>query len=309
MCKARGNRLTYELSNEGLDLASPSTDKFAGLAVREGLQGVPLLEDALAHIECEVVDRIIGGTHTIFVGRVISADVADGQPLTYFRGGFGRFAQARDEAVYRTVRGLVLTRHARPEDVVTVAELATALDAEEPSVFYALTRLAGDGLVRRELGGGYLVLPFDISSSDATFDARLLIELGVLEQVVGSTPDSAIAELRRDFEKMASLLVDDHFVDFDSYLEANYKFHEGLISLAENPLLTSVFEGLAIKQVMTRSFGATSESSQFFVDVQRQIMDASEAEDKAAAQDAARTYSSIAKARAREVLALSGGAV
>lgn len=70
-----------------------------------------------------------------------------------------------------------------------------------------------------------------------------------------------IAELRRRFDAMAAPLVGDRFVDFHGYLDANYAFHEYLVSLARNPLLTATFGKLSIKSVMTRSFGSTPESS------------------------------------------------
>jgi DNA-binding GntR family transcriptional regulator len=190
-------------------------------------------------------------------------------------------------------------------DVLAVPELAEALEVEEPSAFYALTRLEADGLVCREVDLGYVVTPFDTRTSDATFDARPTIELGVIEQVVGTLSPERTGRLRQRFEAMAAFLRDDRFVDFDGYLEANYRFHEALIALAGSPVLTAMFEGLAIKQVMTRSFGATPESSQRFLELQRQILEAVEAGDKAAARNAARACSTLAKERAREVLALA----
>ena len=72
---------------------------------------------------------------------------------------------------------------------------------------------------------------------------------------------------------MAALLVGDRFVDFHAYLDANYAFHEYLVSLARNPLLTATFGGLSIKSVMTRSFGSTPVTSQKFIEVQRRLIE------------------------------------
>jgi len=286
--------------------AAPSEDKFHGTAVRAGLLGVPLLDEALAHIECEVVDRFIQGTHSIFVGRVVAATARDGRPLTYFRGGFGRFALAEEDAAYRNARDLVLRRSYAPGDTVDVDALAGVLEVEASSAVYALTRLEADGLVRREVDRGYVVTAFDTRTSDATFDARLIIELGVIEQVVGNLGQLQVGRLRERFEAMTQFLREDFFVDFDAYLEANYRFHEAIIELAGNPLLTARFAELAIKQVMARSFGATPESSQRFLDVQRRILEAIGDGDKESARDAARGYSAMAKERARELLAQHG---
>jgi 4-nitrophenol 2-monooxygenase / 4-nitrocatechol 4-monooxygenase, reductase component len=286
--------------------AAPSEDKFHGIAVSSGLIGVPLLDEALAHIECEVVARFIQGTHSIFVGRVVAATAQDGRPLTYFRGGFGRFALAEEDAAYRNARDLVLRRSYAAGDTVDIDVLAQVLEVATSSAVYALTRLEADGLVRREVDRGYVVTAFDTRTSDTTFDARLIIELGVIEQVVGSLDPSQISRLRQRFEAMTQFLREDLFVDFDAYLEANYRFHETIIELAGNPLLTARFAELAIKQVMARSFGATPETSQRFLEVQRRIVEAIEDGDKESARDAARSYSAMAKERARELLALHG---
>lgn len=76
--------------------ATRGTDKFAGLAWREGLDGVPILPDYIALFECRVVHAYDGGDHTIFVGRVENLEVAhpDRPPLLFFRG---RYASIRSE--------------------------------------------------------------------------------------------------------------------------------------------------------------------------------------------------------------------
>ncbi len=70
--------------------ASSDPDQFRGVGYTSGLEGVPLLDDVLATIECRVVDQHEDGDHTIFVGQVESTRVTDGKPLLYYRGGYGR---------------------------------------------------------------------------------------------------------------------------------------------------------------------------------------------------------------------------
>src|SRR5207249_3821850 len=45
-------------------------DKFAGLKIVRGAAGEPLLADALANLECRVVEAVTGGTHTVFLAEV-----------------------------------------------------------------------------------------------------------------------------------------------------------------------------------------------------------------------------------------------
>jgi flavin reductase (DIM6/NTAB) family NADH-FMN oxidoreductase RutF len=51
---------------------------------------IPLLEDALAHLACNVVTSYIAGDHTIFIAEVESLEVFDGEPLLYLRGDYLR---------------------------------------------------------------------------------------------------------------------------------------------------------------------------------------------------------------------------
>jgi flavin reductase (DIM6/NTAB) family NADH-FMN oxidoreductase RutF len=65
-------------------------EAFDGVAWRPGTGGLPLLEGALAQIECKVVEARPGGDHLVVVGEVESTAVTDGRPLLYFRGAYGK---------------------------------------------------------------------------------------------------------------------------------------------------------------------------------------------------------------------------
>ena len=70
--------------------AGTESDRFAGLEVRRGVGDLPLLDGALARLQCRIVERHGGGDHVIVVAEVLEADVADGDPLLYFRGRYAR---------------------------------------------------------------------------------------------------------------------------------------------------------------------------------------------------------------------------
>lgn len=48
-----------------------------GRAVRDGTTGVPVFDEAIAWFECEVRSATDHGTHTLFVGEIVAADVTD----------------------------------------------------------------------------------------------------------------------------------------------------------------------------------------------------------------------------------------
>lgn len=68
------------------------TDKFEGVAYRVGTTGAPLLENALAWMECRLHAEHPGGDHTIFIGEVVGGDARVAVPLLYYRSGYGGLA-------------------------------------------------------------------------------------------------------------------------------------------------------------------------------------------------------------------------
>jgi flavin reductase (DIM6/NTAB) family NADH-FMN oxidoreductase RutF len=72
--------------------ASTRLDKFDDVPFTRSARGLPLIDDALAHIECATVARYPEGDHTIFVGRVERAWVGSGEPLLYYRGQYERLS-------------------------------------------------------------------------------------------------------------------------------------------------------------------------------------------------------------------------
>lgn len=79
-----------EISNR---FARALGDKWAGLIVLDGTNGLPILPNALAVFECEAHARYDGGDHDIFVGRVVNLRRhahKQEQPLIFFGGRYRR---------------------------------------------------------------------------------------------------------------------------------------------------------------------------------------------------------------------------
>ncbi|HKW49179.1 MAG TPA: flavin reductase family protein [Gemmatimonadaceae bacterium] len=70
--------------------ADPETDRFDGVGYARGEHGVALLDEALVHLECDVVARHEAGDHTIVVCAVERAEALEGRPLLYYRGGYAQ---------------------------------------------------------------------------------------------------------------------------------------------------------------------------------------------------------------------------
>lgn len=55
--------------------------------------GMPILDAALAWIVCDVRELIAAGDHEIAIGEVVAMDLADGDPLLWYRGGYRALAE------------------------------------------------------------------------------------------------------------------------------------------------------------------------------------------------------------------------
>ncbi|MCO5100562.1 MAG: flavin reductase family protein [Burkholderiaceae bacterium] len=76
--------------------ATKSRDKFHGLGIRAGIEGVPLLDGCSAHIECRMHSAQPGGDHLLFVGKVERVDVLSRSPLLYVGGRYRRIGLPAD---------------------------------------------------------------------------------------------------------------------------------------------------------------------------------------------------------------------
>jgi flavin reductase (DIM6/NTAB) family NADH-FMN oxidoreductase RutF len=66
-------------------------ERFRAVAWRERATGAPVLDVALAWMDCGLWAVYPGGDHTIYVGEVLEADAHEGEPLLFYRGGYGRY--------------------------------------------------------------------------------------------------------------------------------------------------------------------------------------------------------------------------
>ena len=73
--------------------ASTRLDKFDGVPFTLGTLGVPLIDAALAYLECRTVSAHVEGDHTIFVGHVEAVAVGEGDPLLYYAGRYHRLRE------------------------------------------------------------------------------------------------------------------------------------------------------------------------------------------------------------------------
>jgi 3-hydroxy-9,10-secoandrosta-1,3,5(10)-triene-9,17-dione monooxygenase reductase component len=81
-------------------MGSFGADRFTGLDWRPGRHDLPLLTDALASLECELVAEHTAGDHWIVVGHVDALHTSsDKDPLVFFAGEFAALQQPEQACV------------------------------------------------------------------------------------------------------------------------------------------------------------------------------------------------------------------
>ena len=75
---------------------SPGRDEFCGAAWSPGRTGLPLLDGAIATLECTTVQTFSAGDHDLFIGRVdaLGSESGHGGPLLHFRRQYLRIERA-----------------------------------------------------------------------------------------------------------------------------------------------------------------------------------------------------------------------
>jgi len=80
------------LASDQMDMsnhfARQQMDKFDGMEWEAGIGGAPLFPNCAGRFQCEAYDRLDGGDHWIFVGRVVAFDDFGRAPLCFHQGSY-----------------------------------------------------------------------------------------------------------------------------------------------------------------------------------------------------------------------------
>jgi 4-nitrophenol 2-monooxygenase / 4-nitrocatechol 4-monooxygenase, reductase component len=190
------NILGEDHSDLAVRFATRNINKFAGVKTADGLAGVPLLDDAIATLECEVSQTTTGGTHYVFLARVKRASGSLGAPLAYFRGQFGRLELSEDAAAAEAIRERVQHRRLPLGQALDLNALAAEVKAPRGSVYHALAKLTDEGWVERDLDGAFVVPRVTHQTLIASARARLAIFVGAAVSALPVAAPEHLAELR-----------------------------------------------------------------------------------------------------------------
>lgn len=75
--------------------ATKNIDKFLDVPHQLGIGNSPILADYSARFECEIEHRYAGGDHIILVGRILSFDNLDKEPLVFLKGQYKQLSSTQ----------------------------------------------------------------------------------------------------------------------------------------------------------------------------------------------------------------------
>jgi len=281
-------------------------DKFVGIPHRFGYAGVPLIAGALATIECATVETVEGGTHTVFLAEVVSASAEEGEPLTYFKGGFGRLERSREQAAYQKLRRWILERNVPAGGVLEAGRLASDLAAEPGHIRNTLIRLSAEAVVERQEDGSFVVAPITFPAAARLFDARTTMVAGVIDAHLDALTDRHATELLRLAERAGDIHADPA-VGLGAFLAAVDDFHAQLVSLSGSLPLAAAHFRLSVDVIWRETL---SERNWRELMNPRGLLDIAEAlaaRDRAAAIGAVQRHARYVKELAARVIGGRGG--
>lgn len=214
-----------------------------------------------------------------------------------------------NEQVYEALRRRLLQREFRPGGKLSLHELASELGVSRSPVHHALTRLVEDGLLTVKARRGYYVTPITARALTDAYDVRLALELQAAENVVGRAEEDELAELGRLCDETASTLDGRRLADPDGFDRTNAAFHEYVVDLAGNSLMSKVYRELPVNLLVQAIRSAHAEVGADLEGEHRAIVEAYGAGDLEAARSAIRAHIASGKRVALVAAERAGGAL
>ncbi|WP_153722027.1 flavin reductase [Sporosarcina cascadiensis] len=315
--KVFGVNILHEDQGEiAMQFARPSKDKFQGIETIEGKLGEPILKETLAHLECRVVQEVTGGTHSVFLAEVVHASAEERNPLTYYRGKFGRFLSHNDEMVYLELRSKVLKRDFQLMEPFNVGSLTEMIKVPRQVIYHALTKLEAEGLISRSETGDYSVTPLSIEMLTEALETRCALEVAAVEKTVGNLSKEELAVLRKRVEDTLPNK-ENGITDIDKYIEANISLHDYTIALTNNATLLDSYRRLTAEAVMSSALRVAFEANNStakeelnkLADDHESLLLAYENGDKEAAKEIIQQHTDEAKKLGKYIISHAGGSI
>jgi DNA-binding GntR family transcriptional regulator len=150
-------------------------------------------------------------------------------------------SRLRDK-VYLRLRHEIINNILCPGELLVTKDIEQRLRVSQTSVREALISLERDGLVESVPYKGFRICEFNAKHSREIYSVRAALEGLAIELITKSGDFSCLAELENITKKMAEAV---HQNDREKLGELDFAFHQRMIIMAGNDILTSAWNTVA----------------------------------------------------------------
>ncbi|MBV9819629.1 MAG: GntR family transcriptional regulator [Solirubrobacterales bacterium] len=147
--------------------------------------------------------------------------------------------QSLVDRVSHAVRRAILEGRLRPQETLSISDLAVDLGVSHSPVREALQRLAGQGLVVLRPARTAIVAPLELDDIQEIYRLRLLIEADAAGRAAPALTDADLEVLERELEVMSGASTDS-----DEFWAGHAAFHLALMTPVMTPRLRRVITEL-----------------------------------------------------------------
>jgi DNA-binding GntR family transcriptional regulator len=214
-----------------------------------------------------------------------------------------------NEQAYDVLRERVLTRELGAGERLSLQALADGLGVSRSPVQHALTRLVEDGLVT-QTRRGYAVRPVTTKLVQDMHQARVALETFAVGEAAGAIRAGQLDLLRERLAATVAPVSDSRLVDRRAYLVANRAFHEALVDLPGNEVISDLYRRLHVHDLIDRAIlGLSTDDAGSSTSEHTEIVDAIAAGDGDRAARAVRVNVATGLRLTLNALERAGGVV
>jgi DNA-binding GntR family transcriptional regulator len=145
------------------------------------------------------------------------------------------------DKTYSHIRKSIVDGAYKPGQRLRALRLAKELKISRTPVKEALGRLEQEGLLRRELGSGYVVRGLSVSDILDLYKVREVLELEAAREALPNLTEEALRAMRGALAEADVLLKKNKL---NNFLRANRKFHNIIVSCTRNSVLQEILNNL-----------------------------------------------------------------
>ena len=150
---------------------------------------------------------------------------------------------------YQWLKKKIITLEYDMGKILVEQDLCKELGMRRTPVREALQQLSSEGLVNVIPRKGYFVSNVNFWEFENLLDARIMLETHVVRKLSGKISAVQVAALRDLFSNVDELVAQ---LDIDALLKIERDFHQGLVTLLDNPYIDAIAEN--IYDMVTRTW-------------------------------------------------------